>query len=206
MFDLWFETFVSYWTCILFLWNFDKYPIHLFTPHPNKPDSRSPLLSLINQIVVHGLFAFFFSDLNKTLPSASISDFVSVPLAIFSTSAVTYYVHRMMHTIPFMKRWHMEHHSWVQVKPIDTFDCHPMEHLLLNVGPLLVSMMYFQVSFIPFRILLHLAILSSVLAHFGSNGKHQLHHTNMNVNFGLGLQMFDRMHGTYLEQGKESNK
>lgn len=202
-FDLWVETCLTYWLGISVLYLLDPYPIHLITPEER--NSRSPIISVVNQLFVNGAIASKLSSFPESMHGDFVSDIPKIPIYFMISSGLFYYIHRGFHTISFLKRFHRHHHHWIMVKPMDTFDCHPIEQLFLNVFPILFPAWFLNISFMTFRIILHFSICSSLLAHLDyrdswlTNQFHKLHHLKSTVNFGQGTTFFDRLHGTFFK-------
>jgi sterol desaturase/sphingolipid hydroxylase (fatty acid hydroxylase superfamily) len=57
-----------------------------------------------------------------------------IPLVVFASELANYWVHRMMHTSPFLWRWtHQMHHSAERVDMLGSTYSHPFE-IILSVG------------------------------------------------------------------------
>lgn len=203
-FDLWIETCFTYWIGITILYYLDPYPLHLI--NPTQRHSRSPIISLFNQLFINGAVASKLHDYPQTMHEDVIRDIPKIPLYFMMSSGLFYYIHRAFHTFTLLKRFHRHHHHWIKVKPMDTFDCHPIEQLLSNVVPVLLPSYLLNVSLLTFRVILHVSIVSSLLAHLDwkdtwvTNQFHKLHHLKPTVNYGQGTTFFDRLHGTYLSK------
>jgi len=202
--DIFIETTITYWVGVFALYIVKPYPIHFFNNVTSTTQSRSPVVSLLNQMIVHGSLTLLFPQLPQTMNQNMITDIYSVPLAMFTSSAMFYYIHRLFHIIPYIRKFHLKyHHQWMYVEPIDAFDCHIIEHIFLNIVTLFVPALVFDVSIYSFRIMIHFAIISSLLAHFNwedtmfTNSFHKIHHLEPNVNFGQGTTLFDRLHKTW---------
>lgn len=202
--QLWLETSIVYWIGIFILYFLDPYPWHLIIP--TKKHSRSPLVSLCNQLFVNGALAIQLNDCKLYFHDNFWSDIPKLPLYYMIASGLFYYIHRLFHHVPILQRFHRHHHHWTIVKPVDTFDCHPIEQLCINIFPIMFPAWCLHISFYSFRFILHFSIISSLLAHFNwkdtliTNQFHKMHHLKPSVNFGQGTTLFDKLHGTYFKQ------
>jgi methylsterol monooxygenase len=117
-----------------------------------------------------------------------------------------YYLHRMLHHRYFYSRIHKMHHEWTAPVSIASVYCHPIEHFLSNVfpimsGPLLLGD-YFGNHLASAWLWIFLAITNTTISHCGyhlpfisSPEAHDFHHSKFNQNFGV-LGILDRLHGT----------
>lgn len=200
-FDLWLETCIMYWVWVCALYTIDPYPVHVMTSFI--PGSRSPIVSFLNQIFVNGAVAMKLYSFPSGMHHHYLSDIPKIPLYFFLSSGLFYYMHRAFHDFRFLRYFHRHHHQWTLVKPMDTFDCHPVEQLCINLIPILFPAWILDVSCYTFRFILHASLLSSILAHLNwkntlfTNQFHKLHHLTPSINFGQGTAFFDKLHGTY---------
>jgi len=137
----------------------------------------------------------------KNLPSTSTlarDVFVWVSL----NEVCFYGVHRFFHE---NKRAyaaiHKLHHTWTAPVSLVAIYCHPLEHAVANVGPLLVGPMLCQSHAACLAVFLFLGLLHTLAVHSGywicdDNGMHDEHHRKFNVNFGV-LGVMDYVFGTY---------
>ncbi|WP_345976018.1 sterol desaturase family protein [Sulfurimonas sp. HSL3-7] len=154
-------------------------------------------------------------------------------LALFVVSDLTrYWLHRMMHRIPLLWRFHRVHHSAEVLNPATFYRVHPVENLLfglryaLSAGFVSGIFIYFfgarvgLVEFLganAFVVLFTLAGANLRHSHlplrfpavfekiFVSPYMHQLHHstTHTHTNFGGALSIWDALFGTRLIQKSE---
>lgn len=147
-------------------------------------------------------------------------------ITLFVVSDFTrYWLHRFMHTIPFLWEFHKVHHSAKVLTPITFYRVHPLENILfglrysLSIGLVSGVFIYFFGSMISVieiagvNALLFLFLLAgSNLRHshiklaypkgvetlFISPFQHQLHHSTkyFNKNFGGYLAIWDTLFGT----------
>ena len=153
-------------------------------------------------------------------------------VSLFIVSDFTrYWLHRFLHTIPFLWEFHKVHHSAKVLTPITFYRVHPVENLLfgfryaLSIGLVTGIFIYFFGAMIGIyevlgtNIFLYIfSLLGSNLRHshikitypqiveniFISPFQHQLHHSRKyyNKNFGGYLAIWDKIFGT-LQVSKE---
>lgn len=158
----------------------------------------------------------------------------SYTLLLFVANDFTrYWLHRWMHTIPLLWRFHRVHHSAEVLNPLTFYRVHPVENLLfglryaLTTGLVTALFIYFfgagiglsevlGVNIVVFLFLLMGANLrhshiplrypKSVEQWLISPYQHQLHHTTRysRRNYGSYLALWDRWFGT-LASGKKEN-
>jgi len=136
-----------------------------------------------------------------------------------------YWLHRALHTIPFLWRFHQVHHSAEVLNPLTFYRVHPVENILfglryaLSVGVVTGFFLYFfgaKIGLIQIvganLFVFAFGILGANLRHshiplrygdfferiFISPYQHQLHHSVafMHKNFGGALAIWDWMFGT----------
>jgi sterol desaturase/sphingolipid hydroxylase (fatty acid hydroxylase superfamily) len=124
-----------------------------------------------------------------------------LPLALNITDGLLYYTHRLFHTIPFLyKRIHSQHHQWAVPVGVSALDTHPVEHVFVNLMPVIVGILLVHANVLGCSLYIILATLNTVAAHSGFKyitDIHDLHHLHLTVNFGTGWSVFDKFHGTY---------
>lgn len=156
-------------------------------------------------------------------------------LALFVANDFTrYWLHRWMHTIPLLWRFHRIHHSAEVLNPLTFYRVHPVENLLFGLryafttGFVTALFIYFfgagigLIEVLGVNVLVFLfLLLGSNLRHshipvsygntlekwFISPLQHQLHHTTLYThrNYGSYLAVWDRWFGT-LTLGKVKSK
>lgn len=146
-----------------------------------------------------------------------------------------YWLHRLMHAVPFLWRFHRVHHSAEVLNPLTFYRVHPLENLLFGLRYALVTgfvtalfIRYFGagigiVEFMGVNVLVFLFLITgSNLRHshiplsYGrhlekwviSPYQHQLHHSRQytHTNFGSSLAVWDRLFGTLVSTDKEKIK
>lgn len=159
---------------------------------------------------------------------------LSYTLILFIVSDFSrYWLHRLLHLVPFLWRFHRVHHSAEVLNPLTYYRVHPLENFLFGLRYALVTgfitavFIYFfgagikAIEFMGANILVFtFSIVGSNLRHshiplsypkalekwFISPYQHQLHHSTkyLHQNFGSFLAIWDRMFRT-LVTGKKKN-
>ena len=149
-------------------------------------------------------------------------------ISLFLVSDFTrYWLHRLLHTIPFLWEFHKVHHSAKVLTPLTFYRVHPVENLLfgfrysLSIGLVTGIFIYFFGAMIDIYSILGVNIFVFVFSILGSNlrhshvpisyGKylenilispkqHQIHHSKkyFNKNYGGSLSIWDNFFGTLL--------
>jgi sterol desaturase/sphingolipid hydroxylase (fatty acid hydroxylase superfamily) len=89
---------------------------------------------------------------------------------------------------------------------------HPIEHIVANLLPILLPLIYRQSHIVTFGIYLAYSLLETAITHSGYDffgpifkvEMHDIHHEKFNGNYG-GLFM-DYVHGTYLPPARNGDK
>ena len=144
-----------------------------------------------------------------------------------------YWLHRLMHTVPLLWRFHKVHHSAEVLNPLTFYRVHPVENLLfglryaLTTGLVTAVFIYFFGAGIGLVEVLGVNVFAFVFMLFGSNlrhshiavsygdvfekwiispSQHQLHHSKQYThrNFGSALAFWDRWFGTLTLSKKKS--
>lgn len=146
-------------------------------------------------------------------------------LTLFIVSDFTrYWLHRLLHSVPLLWRFHKVHHSARVLNPLTFYRVHPVENLLfgfryaLSAG-VVTGVFVFAFGSLEMIDLLGVNALVVVFLALGSNlrhshvalsfptwvervisspAQHQLHHANgtMNKNYGGALSLWDTLFGT----------
>jgi sterol desaturase/sphingolipid hydroxylase (fatty acid hydroxylase superfamily) len=194
-------SFVIYWTVSLILFWFSKKrifrPKSIINVLKNQLLFQWPLFELIFYMNFHWKFL-------GTAPRAvhiwPISPFhyLCFPLQLlfcqYWHGFWFYWMHRLMHKPMFYKPIHSIHHLWVHTEAYSAFDCHPIEHILCNLLPLITGAYISRINLFFLPIVSGLGTLSTVIAHdSSSNSDHLLHHRHPSYNF---ESTFDWIFGT----------
>jgi len=154
------------------------------------------------------------------------STIILYTVILFIVSDFTrYFLHRFLHTIPFLWEFHKVHHSAKVLNPLTFYRVHPVENILfgfrysLSIGLVTGIFIYFFGSKIGLYEVLGANVFIFVFSLFGSNlrhshiplsyfkslekwlispKQHQIHHSkkHFDKNFGGYLAIWDRVFGT----------
>jgi len=171
----------------------------------------------------------FLLDYNGYVKITFLNYFQVMILFTFTLFIVSdftrYWLHRFLHTIPFLWEFHKVHHSAKVLTPITFYRVHPVENLLfgfryaLSIGIVTGVFIYFFGAMIGIYEILGTNIFLYIFSLAGSNLRHshiklaypkivenifispfqhQLHHSTKyyNKNFGGYLSVWDNLFGT----------
>ncbi len=149
-------------------------------------------------------------------------------ITLFIVSDFTrYWLHRFMHTIPFLWEFHKVHHSAKVLNPLTFYRVHPIENILfgfrysLSIGFVTGVFLYFFGAKISIYEIIGANVFVFVFSLLGSNlrhshiplsyfeflekwfispKQHQIHHSRkyFNKNYGGYLSVWDRVFGSLL--------
>jgi sterol desaturase/sphingolipid hydroxylase (fatty acid hydroxylase superfamily) len=125
----------------------------------------------------------------------------SIELGAFMAIAeVTFYgMHRLFHTPWLYHQIHRKHHIWVTPIMASSSDAHPIEHLFVNLLPILTGPLFLQSH--PNTILLWslLCTVNTLIAHSRKFDFHDTHHHKIHGNYGI-LGWCDDWFGTRISK------
>lgn len=185
-------------------------------------------VALQSSLVLQEQFGFVVID------AEHIFVVVAYTFSVFLVNDFTrYWLHRMMHEVDFLWKFHRVHHSAEVLNPLTFYRVHPIENILfglryaLGVGFVTGIFLYFFGASIG---VLEIAGVNAITFLFGLAGSnlrhshiplrygvfekvfispflHQLHHAkrSMNTNYGSILSIWDRMFKTYFTTATSTN-
>ena len=113
-----------------------------------------------------------------------------------------YYGHRLLHTRFFYKRFHKVHHEWTSSIGVVSIYCHPVEHIMTNIFPVILGPLLMQSHIMVIWLWSSLATFNAVLTHSGyhlpwmsSPEAHDYHHKTFTEIYGV-FGILDYLHGT----------
>jgi len=102
-----------------------------------------------------------------------------------------FYVHRWLHeNKKLYAAVHKLHHTWTVPVSFVAIYCHPFEHIISNLAPLLLGPVLCGSHAAAFGVFMSLGIVHTLAVHSGywlcdDNGMHDEHHRKFNVNYGV---------------------
>lgn len=120
-----------------------------------------------------------------------------LPGCVLLTDVLFYYPHRALHTIRCLYPLHKAHHKWRRTMGMAALYADPFEHLVVNTAPPLAAALLLRSHPWVVAVWAGIASANTVIAH-AKEGQHIDHHFHHNKNFGVGLMLCDRLHGTLL--------
>ena len=161
-----------------------------------------PTLQCVKNVLFNQLFVNTFLFLLFDFQSNSDAIYLSVPAAYLIEEVVFYWMHRAFHH-PYFYTIHKTHHRWTRPEPFSAIDCHPLEHLLVNMFPVLLGPCIFGWPYAWVLCWTVLATISTLLGHRSDDQyeyqHHTLHHKQGNGNYGNAL-FTDRLFGTVIQK------
>ena len=178
-------------------------------------------VALFTQTVLSDYFGFYFYE-----KLSYIKIMILFTISLFVVSDFTrYWLHRFMHTIPLLWKFHKIHHSAKVLTPITFYRVHPIENILfgfrfsLTIGIVTGVFIYFFGAMLSFMDILGVNIIVFIYNIMGSNLRHshiklkyfkwiekilispfqhQIHHSTKfySYNFGGSLAIWDLWFGT----------
>ncbi|KAE8420023.1 fatty acid hydroxylase superfamily-domain-containing protein [Aspergillus pseudocaelatus] len=167
-------------------------------------------LKLLALRSITGRFAGY--RIERTLPSL-LELMTDIPLCFIGRDFVCYYDHRILHLPWLYRRFHKEHHKFTAPVAVAAEHTHPLDHILINVLPVVVPATLFRVHLVTFWLLMSSTILQGSLGHSGWHVRsvfgrkttaHDAHHELFDVEYGT-LGLMDWLHGTNYT-GKHKSK
>merc|ERR1719414_2238839 len=113
-----------------------------------------------------------------------------------------YHFHRLFHESKKLYAMiHKLHHTWTAPVSVIAIYCHPVEHILCNVSPVMVGPVLCGSHVVAISIFVSLGLIHTLAVHSGywicdDNGMHDEHHAKFNVNYGV-MGVLDVLSGTY---------
>ncbi|CAG2164275.1 unnamed protein product, partial [Oppiella nova] len=174
---------------------------------------------LVNQLVIYlGFYFFAYSTLLRHEYKSCAINYWRFLLQFLFCSAIQeigfYYTHRLLHFNKIYKYIHSKHHKWTIPTAMASVYCHPFEHLISNIAPILLGpqLLSSHLAFLWFW--LAMSTLYSVHTHSGfhlpltfSPQFHDYHHSHPTQNFGTS-GLLDSFHqtDTLFKKSKESQR
>lgn len=165
---------------------------------------KSLKLVISNQIFVNITLTLLMTPYSKNMDSNSLP-LVYLPLQIIGIiileDILFYSVHYLLHTKKLYKSVHKIHHEWIIPVAVSAIYAHPIEHILSNMLPIMISGYVVRLNWISYNIWVNIATLNALLVHsdhfiykFGYS--HNKHHKYRKYNYGTN-GLIDIIMGTY---------
>lgn len=214
----------TFWIQCCLLLMIDFYPDQFseWSKWKIQPDKNRPLTTakfiqclkvvLFNQVVVniavacavYWLMILTYGSIN--IETENFPTFLTVLIHFVFFIAVEevgfYYSHRLMHQPTLYQLFHKQHHEWIAPIGCAAIYAHPLEHIVCNLGPVVLGPCLLQSHLCTYWLWLTFAVATTVNSHSGyhfpfapSPEMHDYHHLAFNVNYGV-LGLLDRLHRT----------
>ena len=118
-----------------------------------------------------------------------------LPGCVLLTDVLFYYPHRAMHS-KWLYPIHKTHHVWKKSMGMAALYAHPFEHVFVNVAPPFLASVLLKCHPAVLCAWVAVASANTVFAHAMEESQHNDHHRHWTKNFGVGLMLCDRLHGT----------
>lgn len=201
---------LTHWGICLLLLTIDTflYKNHLWYSYKLRdlvlPDTPFNIISLVlfNQFCIAFPVFYLIGEL-KEGSFFVLENLYKIPMTFILHETMFYYLHRLFHTSFLYKRIHYLHHRWKNPWAISATYAHPIEHLFVNILPIVTSGLLANLNFTTMRVWHIFALFNTLIsAHGGykvfNRGKgsmHDLHHYEFNCNYGA-IGLLDTLHET----------
>lgn len=158
---------------------------------------------LFNQLIIDLPISIIITPYNMKLNDNALpySNLIwQIPLILILEDCLFYIGHRSLHNPFLYKHIHSIHHEWTIPVAMRTIYAHPIEHLMCNIMPLLISGHLCRLDWFCYNILLLTGLINAILVHsdYKLNGygeQHDNHHKYRTCNYGV-LGIMDQLFGT----------
>ena len=196
------QHFISY--CFHFITYWVTSIIFIILDHINNKHTKE-----INHIIKEILSIQIFID----IPLITIADMYypitnqlelihaiwQLPCLFIIHDILFYCLHRMIHTRTLYK-YHKTHHKLKNISGVSAFRSGKIEHIFLNILPAYLTPIFLRFNTILLLFWITMATINVVCVHSGYglfDKKHEAHHKYLNVNYGVGVYMCDKLFNTY---------
>jgi sterol desaturase/sphingolipid hydroxylase (fatty acid hydroxylase superfamily) len=147
---------------------------------------------IINQIIINLPVSIFMIPILKNMVNNKMCWYVlpfQIVMVLSIEEILFYSVHRLLHVPKLYKRIHKTHHQWVAPVAIAAQYAHPLEQLLSNYLPIMISGYLAGLNWICMNIWITMATVNSACVHsdykiFSFGKSHNEHHRYFNCNYG----------------------
>ncbi len=141
--------------------------------------------------------------------------YLSIFLMVLINDVYFYWTHRMLHLKPLFSRYHVIHHRSRVTTPLTSQSFHAFE-TVINVLVAVAFPFMFPIHPKAYLVFTFIAFINNVYGHgnydwireplrskfpfnlLNSPTVHGFHHSNVHGNYGLYTNIWDRLHGTYI--------
>lgn len=156
---------------------------------------------LLLPIISYLLYPFF--KINNQFSFFELLYFI--PFMIIE-ELVFYYTHLLLHFPLFYKYIHKIHHTWIYPISLSCIYAHPIEFIISNIFPTILSLLLFSylniyISLYFYWMWISIGFINTIYAHSGYSCRtyyewHFYHHISFNYNYGVSMFM-DKLMNTY---------
>lgn len=158
------------------------------------------LVVLENQLFVSLPFVLFFDTyfpFEKELSVIHIG--WQVPCLLILHEIFFYHLHRLMHT-KYLYKYHKQHHQIRKLVGVGALYSGKVDHFLVNMLPVYLPPFLLNMNYLLILIWIIIATINTICIHSSYDyfdKRHEHHHVYLNVNYGIGFYVIDRLYGTY---------
>lgn len=159
------------------------------------PKSKIIKKTLTNHFLITFPTILLFSA--TLFPSDDPISLSKILLSILYEEILFYHIHRLFHDTQ-LYFYHKEHHKLTSPIAIGVIYAHPLEHLLINVIPIVLSAKLANLNLMEAYLWSFIVSLSGFVSHSGYkflSTDHDDHHLYHNVNYGV-IGLCDYFYGT----------
>ena len=176
----------TYWAIVAFV-------RYVYYPH-TAMDRNCAKGSLVNQALSFPLFVAY--ERWRPAPLGAIHALWQVPVLYYLTDVYFYVFHRAFHTKALYAAFHRVHHEYDDPCPENALHAHPIEHLVVNFGSIVVPLLVAKASTLLATFWV-VAVSVNVVASHAMEDTHIVHHRYRTCNYGVASYAMDRLLGTY---------
>lgn len=165
--------------------------------------TKAIIVSLGNQLMSLPIMLYLSPYCKNTENIYSLSS--NILLFVFYTiigDQWFYWTHRLMHCPLLYYSIHYYHHYWTYPIAISTINAHPIEHIIINIGSIVIGPLLYPCTDNILTIWIILTTFNAVSGHCGlhipylSIENHDMHHRLLTCNYGTSV-LSDYMYGTH---------
>ena len=189
-----------FWDHILVYWTTSLYLTYQSVPQPLIHPLHSTLLVVLSNQVMSLCFIPWSHCIYDDTKIFHCQSAVFYGMFYYVVTCILFYfIHFMFHRHRYLwKTIHYMHHLYQTPLPWMAFFCHPIEHIVLNILPVVIGPWLLPSDLFTVRTWFILCTMSSVWSHaFDLCRPHSIHHMFVNGNYGIG-SCIDKICVTYI--------